>query len=193
MRSTKIVSTLGPASTSPEVLEKMILAGINVVRINFSHGSAKEHADRVRMVRDIALRLGCDVGVLADLQGPKIRVGKFAQGKVSLQAGAPFIFDIECDEGDQTRVGLDYKELIHDVRVGDVLLLDDGKLRMRVDRVTATTIICTCEVSGVLSNRKGINKLGGGLSAGCRQSGADDRQDRTGGSDRSVAEHTGRI
>lgn len=165
MRSTKIVTTLGPASTSAEVLEKMILAGVNVVRINFSHGSVQEHAERVRLVRDIALRLGRDVGVLADLQGPKIRVGKFAQGKVTLQAGATFIFDIDCEEGDETRVGLDYKELIHDVRAGDILLLDDGKMRMRVDRVTATTIVCTCEVSGVLSNRKGINKLGGGLSA----------------------------
>lgn len=165
MRSTKIVTTLGPASTSAEVLEKMILAGVNVVRINFSHGSVQEHAERVRLVRDIALRLGRDVGVLADLQGPKIRVGKFAQGKVTLQAGATFIFDIDCEEGDETRVGLDYKELIHDVRAGDILLLDDGKMRMRVDRVTATTIVCACEVSGVLSNRKGINKLGGGLSA----------------------------
>lgn len=165
MRNTKIVATLGPASTSPEVLEKMIRAGVNVVRINFSHGTPEEHAERVRSVRDIAERLQRDVGVLADLQGPKIRIGKFAQGKVSLQAGDPFTFDIECEEGDATRVGLDYPELVNDVKVGDILLLDDGKLRMTVKRVTSTTIACVCGVSGVLSNRKGINRQGGGLSA----------------------------
>lgn len=165
MRSTKIVATLGPSSTSAESLEKMIRAGVNVVRINFSHGSPEEHAQRVVLVREIASRLGKDVGVLADLQGPKIRIGKFAQGKVQLQAGSKFIFDINCEEGDETRVGLDYKELVHDVKPGDILLLDDGKLRMTVKRLTSTTIECICEVSGVLSNRKGINRQGGGLSA----------------------------
>ncbi len=165
MRSTKIVATLGPASNAVETLEKMIFSGVNVVRINFSHGSVQEHAERVRQVREIAVRLGRDVGVLADLQGPKIRIGQFAQGKVLLQAGQKFVFDITCQEGDETRVGLDYKELVHDVHAGDVLLLDDGKLRMTVQRVTTTTIECVCEVSGVLSNRKGINRQGGGLSA----------------------------
>lgn len=164
-RATKIVATLGPASTSPEMLEKMIKGGVNVVRVNFSHGSASEHTTTVRLVREIAARLGRDVGVLADLQGPKIRVGKFVDGKVSLATGDKFIFDIECDEGNHERVGLDYKELVNDVHPGDMLLLNDGRMTMKVDAVGRTTISCTVVLGGVLSNRKGINRQGGGLSA----------------------------
>jgi pyruvate kinase len=164
-RATKIVATLGPASTSPEMLEKMIIAGVNVVRVNFSHGSADEHIDTVRRVREIATRLGRDIGVLADLQGPKIRIGKFASGKVDLAAGDRFIFDIECEEGNQERVGLDYKELINDVKPGDMLLLNDGRMTMRVLEVGRSTIACQVVTGGVLSNRKGINRQGGGLSA----------------------------
>ena len=164
-RATKIVATLGPASSSPEVLEKLILAGVNVVRANFSPGSAQEHVDTVRQVREIAGRLGRDVGVLSDLQGPKIRVGKFAEGKILLAVGDRFTFDIECELGDQQRVGLDYPELVNDVVAGDTLLLNDGRLTMTVDKVGATTIDCTVVQGGVLSNRKGINRQGGGLSA----------------------------
>ncbi|MBN9425790.1 MAG: pyruvate kinase [Burkholderiales bacterium] len=164
-RATKIVATLGPASTDPAVLERMLRAGVNVVRVNFSHGSAEEHTAVVNSVREIADRLGQSVGVLADLQGPKIRVGKFADGKITLAEGDRFTFDIDCDLGDQTRVGLDYKELVNDVRPGDTLLLNDGRMMMRVDRVTPRTIECTVTQGGVLSNRKGINRQGGGLSA----------------------------
>jgi pyruvate kinase len=164
-RATKIVATLGPASTSPEMLEKMIKGGVNVVRVNFSHGSASEHTTTVRLVREIAARLGRDVGVLADLQGPKIRVGKFVDGKVSLATGDKFVFDIECEEGNQERVGLDYKELVNDVHPGDILLLNDGRMTMRVDAVGRSTITCSVILGGVLSNRKGINRQGGGLSA----------------------------
>jgi pyruvate kinase len=164
-RATKIVATLGPASSTPEVLERMILAGVNVVRVNFSHGTAQEHTDLVRLVRQIAARLGRDVGVLADLQGPKIRIGKFADGKVVLDPGDKFVFDIDCELGDQSRVGLDYKELVNDVKAADILLLNDGRMTMRVDKVSRTTIECTVTVGGVLSNRKGINRQGGGLSA----------------------------
>jgi pyruvate kinase len=164
-RATKIVATLGPASADPVILEKMIVAGVNVVRVNFSHGSADEHTRTVGLVRDVAARLGRDIGVLADLQGPKIRIGRFAEGKVQLAEGDRFTFDIECELGDQARVGLDYKDLVHDVKTGDVLLLNDGRMVMRVDRVTDTTIQCTVTIGGVLSNRKGINRQGGGLSA----------------------------
>jgi pyruvate kinase len=164
-RATKIVATLGPASSELGVLEKMILSGVNVVRVNFSHGTAEEHRRVVGLVREVAVRLGRDIGVLADLQGPKIRIGKFAEGKVSLVEGDRFVFDIDCELGDETRVGLDYKDLVHDVKPGDTLLLNDGRMIMRADRVTDRTIECTVTIGGVLSNRKGINRQGGGLSA----------------------------
>jgi pyruvate kinase len=143
----------------------MILAGVNVVRVNFSHGSADGHTALVSVVRDVATRLGRDIGVLADLQGPKIRIGKFAGGKISLIEGDHFTFDINCELGDESRVGLDYKALVHDVKAGDSLLLNDGRMIMRVDKVTDTTIACTVTIGGVLSDRKGINRQGGGLSA----------------------------
>ncbi len=164
-RATKIVATLGPASTAPDVLERLIRAGVNVVRVNFSHGTAREHIEAVALVREIASRLGRDIGVLADLQGPKIRIGKFADGKIQLEVGDRFTFDLDCEIGDQHRVGLDYKELINDVRAGDTLLLNDGRMMMTIDRVTERTIECTVTRRGDLSNRKGINRQGGGLSA----------------------------
>ncbi len=164
-RATKIVATLGPASSDPAILERLLLAGVDVVRVNFSHGSAEEHTRVVHLVRETAERLGRSVGVLADLQGPKIRVGKFADGQIDLAVGDRFTFDIDSLLGDQSRVGLDYPELVNDVRPGDTLLLNDGRMEMRVDRVTARTIECTVTQGGVLSNRKGINRQGGGLSA----------------------------
>lgn len=164
-RATKIVATLGPASSPPEILEQLIVAGVNVVRVNFSHGTAAEHTAIVNLVREIAAKLGKDIGVLADLQGPKIRVGKFADGKIQLKNGDKFTFDIDCELGDQTRVGLDYKELVDDVYAGDTLLLNDGRMTMRVDKVGNKTIDCTVTVGGELSNRKGINRQGGGLTA----------------------------
>jgi pyruvate kinase len=164
-RATKIVATLGPASCDSAILEKLLIAGVNVVRVNFSHGTADEHRSVVAKVREIATRLGLDVGVLADLQGPKIRVGKFADGKVDLKAGDKFRFNTECELGDVAQVGLDYKELVNDVRSGDTLLLNDGRMIMRVEKVSATTIDCVVTQGGVLSNRKGINRQGGGLSA----------------------------
>ena len=166
MRDTKIVATLGPASTSESVLREMIRAGVNVVRINFSHGSAQEHIDRVHMVRRISEEEGQHVGVLADLQGPKIRISKFANQHIMLTNGVTFTFDIHADVlGDELRVGLDFPDLIKDVVKDDILLLDDGKIRMRVLDVTHETLECVVEQGGKLSDRKGINKLGGGLSA----------------------------
>ncbi|HRA79768.1 MAG TPA: pyruvate kinase, partial [Burkholderiaceae bacterium] len=164
-RATKIVATLGPASSDPDILERMLRAGVNVVRVNFSHGTAAEHAETVRRVREIAGRIMQSVGVLADLQGPKIRIARFADGKITLAAGDRFTFDVDGAPGDQRRVGLDYPELVNDVKPGDTLLLDDGRMMMRVDRTTPQAIECTVIQGGVLSNRKGINRQGGGLSA----------------------------
>jgi pyruvate kinase len=165
-RATKIVATLGPASSDPVVLEKMIRAGVNVVRLNFSHGTAQDHIDRALMVREVAKRAGREVAIMADLQGPKIRVGKFAEGKVMLEPGASFVMDASRTElGDVNAVGLDYKSLPREVSAGDVLLLNDGLIVMVVDTVVGEAIHCTVKLGGVLSNNKGINKQGGGLTA----------------------------
>ena len=164
-RHTKIVATLGPASSSTEVLERMVRAGIDVVRMNFSHGTTEDHQARAASIREIAARLGRTVGILGDLQGPKIRVGKFADGKVTLVEGESFILDAACPLGNQERVGLDYKDLPKDVRTGDILLLDDGRLKLEVGMVRGPEINTKVLVGGVLSNNKGINRQGGGLTA----------------------------
>ncbi|GIK24873.1 MAG: pyruvate kinase [Betaproteobacteria bacterium] len=164
-RSTKIVATLGPASSESGVLTRMIEAGVDVVRLNFSHGTHDDHRKRVDLVRDCVRRVGRTVGVMVDLQGPKIRVGKFAEGKVELANGAPFILDATCKLGDATRVGLDYPELVDDVEPGAVLLLDDGRLVLDVESIRGREIHCRVRVGGTLSNNKGINRQGGGLSA----------------------------
>jgi pyruvate kinase len=164
-RATKIVATLGPASSSPEVLERLISAGVDVVRMNFSHGTAHDHIERAKLVREIARRLGRVVAILADLQGPKIRVGKFEGGKVTLKKGDPFTLDAARDAGGQDGVGIDYKELPQDVKPGDALLLDDGRLVFDVESVAGTKVECRVRVGGVLSNNKGINRQGGGLTA----------------------------
>ncbi len=164
-RNTKIVATLGPACSDPAVLERMLAAGVDVVRLNFSHGVASDHVDRARLVRDCARKLGREVAIMADLQGPKIRVGKFADGKVTLQVGQTFILDAECELGDATRVGLDYKELPQDVSPGAVLLLNDGLIRLNVEAVDGPRIVTKVVVGGTLSNNKGINRMGGGLTA----------------------------
>ncbi len=165
-RATKIVATLGPASSDPALLEQMIRHGVNVVRLNFSHGKAQDHIDRANLVRQAAQRAGREVGIMADLQGPKIRVGKFADGKVMLENGAPFVLDAERTEpGDINGVGLDYKELPRDVKAGDLLLLNDGLIVLTVERVVGPAVHTTVKVGGELSNNKGINKMGGGLTA----------------------------
>jgi len=163
---TKIVATLGPASSSPEVLEKMIRAGVDVVRMNFSHGTAQDHIDRAKLVRETADKVGTVVAIMADLQGPKIRVGRFEDGKTQLVPGQRFVLDAASTApGTNERVGLDYKELPRDVRPGDTLLLNDGLLRLTVDAVKGDEVHTTVVVGGVLSNNKGINKAGGGLTA----------------------------
>ncbi|MDR7270024.1 pyruvate kinase [Pelomonas saccharophila] len=165
-RATKIVATLGPASNTPEVLEKMIRAGVDVVRLNFSHGKAQDHIDRANMVREAATRVGKSVAIMADLQGPKIRVGKFEGGKIELIPGAPFILDADRTElGNQDIASLDYKELPRDVKPGDTLLLNDGLLVLTVEAVRGAQVHTIVKLGGELSNNKGINKQGGGLTA----------------------------
>ena len=167
IRRTKIVATIGPASESPEMLKKLIAAGVNVVRLNFSHGTPEEHRQRADNVRAAAKANNVVVGILADMQGPKIRCGKFKNGKTMLEVGQKFILDgaLGLEDGDDERVGLTYKELVTDVEPGARILLNDGLLVMDVDEVVGQEIRCTVVVGGVLSNNKGINRAGGGLSA----------------------------
>jgi pyruvate kinase len=165
LRSTKIVATLGPASSDPAVLERMVRAGVDVVRLNFSHGSAEDHLQRATLVKEISRKTGRTVAIMCDLQGPKIRVGKFKDGKVNLAKGQSFVLDAACEMGDDRRVGLDYKELPRDVAAGAVLLLDDGKIVLEVTAVRGEEVHTSVRHGGVLSNNKGINRQGGGLTA----------------------------
>jgi len=165
LRSTKIVATLGPASSDPAVLQSMVRAGVDVVRLNFSHGSAEDHLKRATLVKEIARKLGRTVAIMCDLQGPKIRVGKFKDGGITLQKGQKFILDAGCELGDAERSGLDYKELPRDVEPGAVLLLDDGKIVLEVTDVRGEEVQTLVRHGGVLSNNKGINRQGGGLTA----------------------------
>jgi pyruvate kinase len=164
-RNTKIVATLGPSSSSAEVLESMLRAGVNVVRLNFSHGKAQDHIDRATLVREVAAKVGKEIAIMADLQGPKIRVGKFAEGKTELLPNAAFILDSACTLGNDERVGLDYKDLPKDVKTDDTLLLNDGLIQLKVVKVIGTEIHTVVELGGELSNNKGINRKGGGLTA----------------------------
>ena len=167
LRRTKIVVTLGPALDDREVLKRVILAGADVFRANFSHGSVETHENRIQAVREIAQEHNKAVAILADLQGPKIRIGRFKNKKVQLQEGQTFVFDTQLadEEGTEESVTLDYKNLVHDVVPGDTLLLDDGRMVMSVTKIEQHRIICEVMISGELSNNKGINRLGGGLSA----------------------------
>jgi pyruvate kinase len=164
-RATKIVATIGPASSDLDTLVRMIRAGVDVVRLNFSHGKAQDHIDRATMVREAAAICGREVAIMADLQGPKIRVGKFEEGKIMLVNGAKFILDADCAMGNQDIVGLDYKELPTDLKPADVLLLNDGLIVLVVDKIIGTAIHTTVRIGGELSNNKGINRQGGGLTA----------------------------
>ena len=164
-RATKIVATLGPACSEPDVLQRMLAAGVDCVRLNFSHGKGQDHLDRAQMVREMAKKMGREIAIMADLQGPKIRVGKFVDGKVMLEPGQAFVLDAECEMGDAKRVGLDYKELPQDVSRGAVLLLNDGLIKLEVQAVEGPRIITKVILGGVLSNNKGINRQGGGLTA----------------------------
>ncbi|MFT5084855.1 MAG: pyruvate kinase, partial [Lentisphaeria bacterium] len=166
-RRTKIVSTLGPATDEPGILEQLIVAGVNVVRMNFSHGSPEDHKNRATQVREYAAKHGKFIAILGDLQGPKIRISRFADGPINLAVGDNFVLDaaLERDAGNQEQVGIDYKELPNDVVPGDLLLLDDGRIILKVNSVEGTRVNTTVTVAGKLSNNKGINRQGGGLTA----------------------------
>ena len=167
-RRTKILATLGPATDPPGVLEDLFRAGVNVVRLNFSHGDPSGQAKRAADVRAAAQRVGVEVGILADLPGPKIRIERFAEGKIHLKAGDRFdlVASPNAPAGDATQVGVSYLGLPQDVGPGDVLLLDDGLMQLQVVEVQGERIISTVLNDGVLSDRKGLNKQGGGLSLG---------------------------
>ncbi len=167
MRRTKIVATLGPATTTVESIEAIIRAGVDVVRLNFSHGTHEEHFTRAQLVRELAQKANRVVGILCDLQGPKLRIARFKEGKIFLTNDADFILDaaLAVDAGDQTRVGLGYKELVHDVKPGDELWLDDGRIVLAVTAINGSEIHTRVISGGILSNNKGLNRRGGGLSA----------------------------
>jgi pyruvate kinase len=166
-RRTKIVATLGPATSTQQSIEKLISAGASVFRLNFSHGSADDHRERAAMVRAAAHKLGAHVAILGDLQGPKIRVSTFKEGAVLLAEGQQFVLDagLAKGEGDHLQVGIDYKALPQDVSDGDLLLLDDGRIQLYVERVEGDRVYTKVTVGGKLSNNKGINRQGGGLTA----------------------------
>jgi pyruvate kinase len=167
MRSTKIIATLGPATDAPQILARIFTAGVNVVRVNFSHGSAEDRQRRVAEVRRVSAELGLDVAILGDLQGPKIRVEKFANGPIELVEGEQFSLDPDLGEfdGDNNQVGITYAPLAEDVSEGDVLLLDDGQIELLVTEVIGKRVVCRVVVGGKLSDSKGMNRQGGGLSA----------------------------
>jgi pyruvate kinase len=166
-RRTKIVATLGPATDDRETLKQVLAAGVNVVRLNFSHGAPEDHINRANMVREIAQELGIYVGILGDLQGPKIRISTFKDGPIRLEIGDKFELDANLPkgEGNQEKVGIDYKELPQDVGAGDILLLDDGRVQLKVLSTKGSSVFTEVTIGGPLSNNKGINRKGGGLSA----------------------------
>lgn len=166
-RRTKIVATVGPACSTELMLEALIGAGVNVFRLNFSHGDAQSHREVALLIREAAKRLSRSVAILADLQGPKIRIARFRDGAVTLVNGEPFTLDasLAADDGDVTRVGLGYKALPGECVAGDILLLNDGLIEMRVNEVVGSEVRCTVVAGGVLSNNKGLNRKGGGLTA----------------------------
>jgi len=177
LRRAKIVATLGPATDDTRVMNDVVRAGVDVVRVNFSHGQLADHKRRLDLVRDAARAAGRYVGVLGDLQGPKIRVERFKAGKVQLADGAEFALDasLDVDAGDERAVGIAYKKLPTDVSPGDVLLLNDGQISLQVQAIEGARIRTRVLVGGELSNNKGINRQGGGLSAGALTD--KDRQD----------------
>ena len=167
LRRTKIVATLGPATDDKNVLREMIMAGLDVARINFSHGAADEHRRRAKLLRETAHECGRDVGVMGDLQGPKIRIRRFKDHSAVLDNGAGFFLDCALgpEDGTHEGVGVALDTLHEDVANGDVLLLNDGMIELKVERIEKTRIHTIVTTGGILSDHKGINKKGGGLSA----------------------------
>lgn len=167
MRRTKIIATLGPATDSPGMVRKLINSGVDLFRINYSHQQHADHERQVKQIRDICTETGIETGIIADLQGPKIRIGKFRNHGITLKEGDRFILDnrVGENEGDSEQVGITYRQLPADVRKDNVLLLDDGRIVLEVIKTTSEKVVCQVRVGGELSSNKGINILGGGLSA----------------------------
>ena len=167
IRRTKIVATLGPATDRRGMLERIINAGVDVVRVNYSHDTRDQHRRRIRRVRRLAKQVGREIGIIADLQGPKIRIAGFKDGPIALETGEEFIIDalLPAKSGDEHHVGVTYKQLAEDVSAGDTLLLDDGRIILQVERVAGSAVECVVLLGGALSDNKGLNRAGGGLSA----------------------------
>jgi pyruvate kinase len=167
-KRTKIIATLGPASNSEQRLSELFDAGVDVVRLNFSHGDAKEHRKTMERIRELARSQQRDIGILVDLQGPKIRIERFQNGAVQLKAGQAFVIDGDADPstGSKDGVAVAYRHLARDLRAGQTLLLDDGAIVMDIESVDGSKVHCRVRNDGTLKNRKGLNVLGGGLSAG---------------------------
>jgi len=166
-KRTKIIATLGPSSNDQKTIEKLIEAGANVFRLNFSHGSHDDHRQRAEMVRAAAAAVGKQVALLGDLQGPKIRIAKFASGPITLEVGDPLILDCDMDQsaGNKDAVGVTYPQLASDCKPGQVLLLDDGRLELGIEAIEGNKLYTKTIIGGVLSSNKGINLRDGGLSA----------------------------
>lgn len=166
LKRTKIVATLGPSTDPVGTLERLLRAGVNVFRLNFSHGTTAEHRQRITQVREASRKTGIPVALLGDLQGPKIRIARFLNQKITLTPNDHFTLDAGMDPsaGDQQAVGIDYKQLPDDCQPGDILLLDDGRIQLKVEKIEDAKILTRVLIGGVLSNNKGINRLGGGLS-----------------------------
>src|SRR3569833_4471352 len=167
LRRTKIVATIGPATDDPAVLTEMVHEGLDVARLNASHGTRDDQTRRLKMLREIEQKVGQSIGTLLDLRGPKIRIEAFVDGKVMLEEGKPFVLDTTLDKkaGTIDTVGVAYKDLPNDVTAGDILLLNDGQIVLDVDAVKGTRIDTRVRVAGELSDRKGLNRQGGGISA----------------------------
>ena len=164
LRKTKIICTLGPASESEEVIRELMLAGMNVARLNFSHGTYEEQRGKLERVKKVREELGLPVALLLDTKGPEIRTGVLEKGRIELKKGQTFVLTTEEIVGNEGRVSITYKDLVKDVKAGDSILIDDGLIGLRVNKVTDKDIICTVENGGTVSNKKGINVPGVSLN-----------------------------
>ena len=164
MKRTKIICTIGPASQKPEIIRELIAEGMDVARLNFSHGSYEEQTNKFRMVRDAAKEMGKSVAILQDTKGPEIRLRDFENGKEELVAGQTFTLTTEEMKGTKERVSISYKDLPKDVKEGMAILIDDGLIELKVEEVTETDIVCTVLNGGFVSNKKGVNVPGAELS-----------------------------
>lgn len=160
MRKTKIVCTIGPASEGPETIRALIRAGMNVARLNFSHGTLDEHLLRIKNLREATAELGANVALLLDIQGPKIRVGRLKNGPIELIPGQEYTLTIEPYEGDEAKIHVDYPHLNRDLRPGSVIYIDDGLLELRVQEIKGPDVVCHVVVGGELNSRKGLSLPG---------------------------------